>query len=303
MDTISKLLKRLALTRFSQFITSSPNFNPLQSAYRKHYSTETCLLKTVSDFYDSIDKGASNLVVCLDLSAAFDTVRHDTLLNRLHRTFGISGSMLAWFDSYLADRKQFVSVSGCKSSSLPLAHGVPQGSVLGPLLFSIYTAPVSHLIASFGLRHQQYADDTLLYVALDHSNYTQAMVRLQECLNALRLWFAQNNLVINPEKSEASLFSTRQRLTQLHSLGLTSVSVAGHSIPITGKIKTLGVTLDSALTFRDHIRSVAQSSFFHIRAIKHIRHLISDTDANSLLPVLYSQNLTTPTHYCSKRHR
>src|SRR6201996_9618741 len=117
------------------------------------------------------------------------------------------------------------------------------------------------------------------------------MVRLQECLNALRLWFAQNNLVINPEKSEASLFSTRQRLTQLHSLGLTSVSVAGHSIPITGKIKTLGVTLDSPLTFRDHIRSVAQSSIFHIRTIKHIRHLISDTDAKQLTTSLVQSKL------------
>jgi len=198
------------LSRLSPHLQSSINFNSFQSAYRKKHSTETTLLKTLSDIYSDIDSGSSTLAVSLDLSAAFDTVCHSTLLHRLQTSFGISDTTLSWLKSYLSDRTQFVSVDGNNSSPLPLSSGVPQGSVLGPLLFSVYTSPVSKLITSFGLKHQQYADDTLIFGLISSSSYQSSLQNIENCLSSLCMWFNHNGLSVNPSKSDAILFSTQQ---------------------------------------------------------------------------------------------
>src|ERR1700761_7740110 len=123
---------------------------PLQSAYRKQHSTETSLAQTLSDIYKATDSGSSTLLVALDLSAAFDTVPQDNLLQHLHHSFGITDNVLNWVKSYLSSRTQYVSLSGHNSQTVPFLSGVPQGPALGPLLFTSYTSPVSRLVASFG---------------------------------------------------------------------------------------------------------------------------------------------------------
>jgi hypothetical protein len=291
LNTISKMLERLALARLSPLIVSSPNFNHLQSAYRKFHSTETCLLKTLSDVYSSIDGGASALIVSLDLSAAFDTICHTTLIRRLEAMFGISGNMTNWISSYLSGRTQNVFLGGHLSTQSILAVGVPQGSVLGPLLFTSYIAPVASLVSTFGLLHQQYADDTQVYLSVSKSDPHLAINNLQACLSSLRCWFAQNGLAINPVKSEAILVSTAQRAKQLTTSGLTSVSVAGAPVAISSKITTLGLTIDKSLTFSKHVQNVSRSCMFHIRALKHIRHLLSQNDANTLATCLINSKL------------
>ena len=109
-----------------------------QSAYKKHHSTETALLKVKNDLLMNMDNQHVTLLVLLDLSAAFDTVSHDILPDRLNTRFGMSGTALLWLQSYLADRSQRVSINGVLSDRFELRHGVPQGSCLGPLLFSLY---------------------------------------------------------------------------------------------------------------------------------------------------------------------
>jgi len=282
LHTLSKILERLALSRLQPFILSSTNFNVFQSAYRKFHSTETSLNKTLSDIYQSIDNGSSTLLVSLDLSAAFDTIPLDILIQRLQHSFGITGLALGWITSYLSSRSQYVCLSGHRSPTLPLLFGVPQGSVLGPLLFSTFISPVSTLVSSFGLQHQQFADDTQIYVSLDKVNPTSSQSRLESCLSALCSWFSQNGLCINPSKSESIMFSTTQGLQRLKSSGLTSVSVSDAKIPISNKITTLGVILDSSLTLSQHTQYLVKSCNFHIRALKHIRHILTTEDALTL---------------------
>ena len=291
LNTISKIIERLALVRLSPSIVHSPNFNELQSAYRKLHSTETCTLKTLSDIYQTIDSGSAALAVSLDLSAAFDTVCHKTLLSRLENMFGLSGTVLNWVTSYLSDRSQFVTVDGHKSPVAQLTTGVPQGSVLGPLLFTSFTSPVSQLISSFNLSHQQYADDTQVYVSLSKTDPTASISLLQDCLMALRCWYAQNDLTINPSKSDAILLATAQRTKTLASQGLLEVSVAGCPVPLTNSLTTLGITLDSSLTLSKHVKTVACSSMFHVRALKHIRPLLSQQDSNTLASCLIQSKL------------
>ena len=291
LNTISKILERLALARLSPFILASSNFNPLQSAYRKKHSTETCIIKTLSDVYKSIEAGTSTLAVSLDLSAAFDTVCHSTLLTRLENSFGISGVVLKWISSYISDRSQFISAEDHKSSTHSLTFGVPQGSVLGPLLFTTYTSPTSHLVSSFGLSQQQYADDTIIYLSLSKLNPHCSISILENCLSALRLWFAQNSLTINPSKSVSTVFSTAQRIKKLNTTGIKTVSVAGSSIQIENDSTTLGVIFDSTLSFNKHVKQTVRSSNYHLRALRHIRHILTDDNAKTIGAALVHSKL------------
>ena len=282
LNSISKILERLVLVQLSPLIVSSPNFDSLQSAYRKSYSTETALLKSLSDIYSFIDTGSSVLAVSLDLSAAFDTDPHSTLILRLEHTFGISGLALSWLTSYLSNRSQTVCAGGASSSLTSLQCGVPQGSVLGPLLFTAFISPMAHLLSSFGLSHQQYADDSLIYLDLPLNNFTPAVHKIESGLFSLCMWLAKNGLAVNPSKSDAILFSTRQRLAKLASAGLSTVTVCDSTIAISDSITLLGIILDSTLSFDKHCRSVFRTSLYHLRSIKHIRHLLSPDDAKTL---------------------
>ena len=137
----------------------------LQSAYKEHHSTESALLKVKNDILMNMDAQKVTLLVLLDLSAAFDTVRYDFLLDRLRTAIGVSGKALEWFTSYLSGRSQQVAVNGGLPSSFPLKQGVPQGSCLGPVLFTIYTSKMFEIVEKHLPSVHCYADDTQLYVA------------------------------------------------------------------------------------------------------------------------------------------
>ena len=138
----------------------------MQSAYGKFHSNKTALLKLFNDDACSIDVGEEVALVLLDLSSAFDTIDHICLINRLERRFGISAKVLAWIELYFTQREQVVSINGASSKSYPMKWGVPQGSVLGTLLFIRYISPIENIIDSHGLYGHIYADDTQIYICL-----------------------------------------------------------------------------------------------------------------------------------------
>ena len=247
LNNISKILERLFFLRFYPHVSASPNFDPMQSAYRKSHSTETALNHTFDRIYRSADQSQPTLLVSLDLSAAFDTIDHNILLSRLSTSFGVSGTALAWLSSYLNNRSQIVRI-GSASSDPSICHsGVPQGSVLGPLLFSLFISPIGQLVSDFGISHQQYADDAQLYIALKSSGTASAIERLESCLTSLHCWLCHNGLCLNPEKSEAIIFGTHQRLRTFPVI--SSVNVAGTPIKLSGEITSLGVVMDSRSYF------------------------------------------------------
>ena len=144
------------------------------------------------------------------LSSAFDTVDHAILLNRLESLFGISETVLSWFKSYLSDRKQYVSVDGVSSSDYELKYGVPQGSCLGPLLFTLYTSPLFKLIKEHLPNIHCYADDTQLYLSFkpeSQASERSALGEIEACVSDIRDWFLANKLFINESKTEFQKFS------------------------------------------------------------------------------------------------
>ena len=150
-SSVSKVIERLVLARLRPHLLASPSFARLQSAYRRGHSTETVLLHVMNSVYAAADEKKATVLVGLDLSAAFDTINHDVLISRLESQFGVDSGASSWLRLYLTDRRQFVKLGDHSSTVTQCASGVPQGSVLRPLLFTAYVSPVGELIESHGV--------------------------------------------------------------------------------------------------------------------------------------------------------
>ena len=157
-----------------------------------------------NDLLLTLDTGENAILVLLDLSAAFDTVDHPTLLARLHQWVGIRGSALQWFSSYLSHRSFSVSIGQHSSSSAPLSCGVPQGSILGPILFSLYMLPLGNIIRKYNLSFHFFADDSQLYLPLRSRDCLQTLL---ECLKEINDWMGDNFLQLNNSIWEVIIFN------------------------------------------------------------------------------------------------
>jgi hypothetical protein len=290
LNTISKVIERLCLARLLPHVASTGRFNPLQSAYRKHHSTETALLKILDDLYRIIDDRRSAVLVGLDLSAAFDTIEHDILIKRLETVFGVTGAALRWIGTYLGEREQYVVAGGERSGTSRCEYGVPQGSVLGPFLFSVYVSPIADVISSHGVQFHQYADDTQLYIAVKSESDVK---KLEECTIAVKNWFTMNGMLLNPDKSEVLLVARRANAEKF-ACG-AGVCVAGSNIAYSVQLKSLGVTLDKNLSFDQHVGNIVKASNFNIRALRHIRPMLDKTVANTVACSIVSTRLD----YCN----
>ena len=198
LSFISKILEKIVANRLQAHIKNNHLSNPLQSAYSKHHSTESALLKVHNDIIISMDKGEVTALTLLDLSAAFDTIDHTTLTDRLSDWYGISGQAQTWFSSYLQNRHQSVKIEDTFSDKVTLSFGVSQGSVLGPALFTLYTTPLSAIISSFDISFHLYADDTQIHMSLLVSNAKESLEKLQHCLMGVSAWMTGSKLKLNP---------------------------------------------------------------------------------------------------------
>src|SRR5688572_28900332 len=229
----------------------------------------------------------------LDLSAAFDTIDHNILLERLSAWFGIRGSGLSWFTSYLKNRTLSVKVHEFSSLPSELRYCVPQGSVLGPILFNLYTTPLSSLISSHSLDHDMYADDTQMYTCFTPNSYSGAVSCLQQTFHAISAWMSANFLSLNPSKTDFMLFGTPQRLLKLNDPCLSISS--DNSITPASTLKNLGVVFDEHLSFHEHITKVSQACFFHIRDLRRIRPFLTLATAATIGSALVQSKL----NYCN----
>ena len=258
LNTISKIIERLVLTRLVQHVSLSPNFDSFQSAYKRHHSTETALLKLTDDIFARFDDHQCTILVALDQSAAFDCIDHSTLIRRLHHSFGVTGTTLtlSWIRSYLECRSTYVRLKQTSSSVQPLESGVPQGSALGPLLFCLYIAPLSRVIRAHGISYHQYADDTQVYIAVSKSDLLVKLNLLEKCTASIHSWLQMNGLQLNPNKSEVIQFTGGRRRNRVEYV--TFFQIKNAAIKPLSTIKSLGVTLDTKLSFEEHVTNVCR---------------------------------------------
>jgi hypothetical protein len=263
----------------------------MQSAYRKHHSTETAVLNVLSDVYAAADVKQVTLLCLLDLSAAFDTVDHDILIRRL-RHYGLHDNDLQWFRSYLTDRSQSVWYNGQMSSSVIIRFSVPQGSVLGPNLFVLYAAPVFAIARSFGFLVHGYADDLQLYDHVDLDACESVVTRLSACVEAILAWMASNRLRLNPTKTEVIWLGAPRYVRQCPTGPLLVANV--HITPST-QVRDLGVMVDSELSLVPHVNHVTSVCYYHIRQLRVLRRSLSTDAVHSLVRALIHSRLD----YCN----
>ena len=289
---MSKVLEKLVVKRLENHMCTNNLYDPLQSAYRSQHSTETAILKIHNDIIEGLDAGKCTVLSSLDLSAAFDTVDHTICIRRLSHLYGVDGTVLQWFESFLSNRDNKVCVNDVFSLSRDANCGVPQGSVLGARLYTMYVYPLTTIIRRHGLQYHTYADDTQIYLQCDnhHDAINAAIIRLQNCILEVIKWMTSNALKINEEKTEFIIFNS----TNIPSTSYT-LQIGDNSIPMSGQVKILGVTLDSTMTLDCQIAATCRSSYMHIRRINTIRQYLTNDAVKTLTQSLVTSRLD----YCN----
>ena len=197
----------------------------------------------------AVDKRKAVLLLMHDLSAAFDTVDHDILINRLKIRLGIGGRALKWFQSYLTNRKFSVRIKEKSSKFVNLNCGVPQGSVLGPILFTVYTLPLGDIIRKHDVPFHLYADDSQKYAIFELEGYARTVSKIETLVSDIRAWYSNNMLKCNDPKTEMMIISSK--FTPV--CDTLPVKVGDVSISAASKIRNLGVIMDKHLSMDDHI--------------------------------------------------
>ena len=210
---LSKILEKIVTRQLNQHLQINGILEPFQSAYRQSHSCETALLRVQNDIVLAVSEKKVVLLVLLDLTAAFDTVNHKTLLQILER-LGVRGTTLHWFTSYLHDRSQSVKIGGASSEPKHLSCGVPQGSVLGPILFTLYTSSLGTLIRRHLPGYHFYADDTQLYVSAEPQDLPHVIHQMERCIAEVTSWLCCHELKVNELKTEFMLICSKQ--TRVH---------------------------------------------------------------------------------------
>ena len=262
-----------------------------QSAYRRYHSTETALLRVNNDLLRAVDKHQEAVLVLLDLSSAFDTIDHETLIQRLRTRYGISDTVLSWFTSYLSERVQAVSICKNLSDAHPLRYGVPQGSVIGPILFTLYSAALQDIIMAHELDCIMYADDTQLYVLFHPSDKTIALQKLQQCVDDIKTWSVLNKLKFNDSKTEVLCFASRF----ISSDPVQTVTIGTSSVSPSVVARNLGVAFDNDLKLTQHVIKICQSAAVAVYRIGQIRKYLDLKTTERLIHAFVTSRLD----YCN----
>ena len=291
---LSKLVERVVLVRLQQHMDAINYKNSTQFGYKKFHGTETLLVKLINDILVGIDSRSGVILVLLDLSSAFDTVNHNKLINILYSELNISGVALKWFKSYLKSRTQKVLIGDCLSDPVELSFGVPQGSVLGPILFNIYISSISTVFTTAGFNTLSYADDNSGYCTFSMSSASELFEELVPgLLTDISNWMEQYFLKINTDKTKVIIFGSRSFHSSLEYSSITLLNE--EIISITEEVKYLGVYLDNRLTMKRHINKITSRCYMTLRAINGVRSFLSQHQCE----VLINACVTSRIDYCN----
>ena len=276
LSCFSKLLEKLMYNRLISYIEVNKILSKHQYGFRKNRSTELAIIELVDKITKGIDQGKYTLGIFLDLSKAFDTIHHRILIKKLEH-YGIRGICLKWFENYLENRKQVVKYNKIKSDEMTIKSGVPQGSILGPLLFLLYINDIQNCsnIISIIL----FADDTNVFYS--HTSIEKLNEIMQTEINKISDWLNANILSINTTKTKCILFRSRKKKQKQN----ITITINDNVIKQVKKTTFLGVVIDECLTWKEHINLITKKMIKASSIISRIRHF---TNLNALKLIYYS---------------
>ena len=287
---IDKIIQRNVAQQLFQHMTDNDLHISYQSAYKPNHSCETVLLSLINDILLNLDKGLCCVFVLLDNSAAFDLVDHDELISDMENDIGVHGTALEWFRSFLSGRTQATCVNGSISETCNMKYGVPQGSVLGPVLFNIYVRNFIKFVNEAGFTVHGYADDhqitTTFCVEFQYSALCDALPKL---LNIISQWMGARFLKLNPSKTKLLIFSPQNVRNNIH---IDKVYLDnGMFLDVTDKELSLGITIDSTLSFSPQIDSIIRQSYRSISDLNRIKRYLTLSDIRSLVQAVITSKI------------
>ena len=284
LPSFSKILEKVVYKRLYSYFQHHELFYKAQYGFRKNFSTELALLDFKNKIIQQIHKKKQNLGIFLDLSKAFDTLQHDILLNKI-KHYGIRGIPYNWFKSYLSDRRQYVNFQNYNSEERNIGCGVPQGSILGPLLFLIYMNDL-HNISNDGT-FILFADDTnIIYT---ENNLNTLETKANNDLKKVGNWFNVNKLSINTEKTKFILFQTKAR----EQPSTISLVLNNMQIKQTFDIKFLGITVQWNFSWDIHLNKIANK----VSQINSVLSRIKKTLPKNILEIIYKSLIEPHLNY------
>ena len=280
LPSLSKVFEKVVCKQICSYFAQNHLFNPNQYGFRKHHSTEYALLELTDRIISYMDQGFTPLTIFLDLSKAFDTLDHEILLHKLNY-YGIHNTSLNWFRSYLLNRKQYVDFDNFNSDTCLISTGVPQGSILGPILFNIYINDIINITKKCHII--QYADDTSLIYPMNDKNARQS---LEMELEYLFEWLTLNKLSLNISKTKYMLFSTREK-----NVTYPIVTINKQIIENVSEFNFLGVKLDENMTWNSHTNQIANKINRNIAIMHKLKHILPTFTMKTLYESLISSHL------------
>uniref|UniRef100_A0A8C6MHV2 Reverse transcriptase domain-containing protein n=1 Tax=Nothobranchius furzeri TaxID=105023 RepID=A0A8C6MHV2_NOTFU len=253
---ISKIIERAVFIQLTSILQEWEIGELFQSGFEPFHSTESALLKVLDDILLANDSGDAVVLLLLDLTSAFDTIDHSILINRLERSVGFTGQALQWIRSYLTGRSFCVRLGDCSSDLAELPWGVPQGSILTPLLFSLYLLPLGELVRKHDVSFHLYANDCQVIFPIRRGGLCTVQPLL-DCLEDIKLWLAQNFLCFNEHKTEVILFTPPKTLGGAQGLDFSPLALHQKAV-----VTNLGVKLDAELRFDAQVNGIVRSCFF-----------------------------------------
>ena len=272
---------KLVLSQVSSYLNSLNLYNTCQSACRPSHNTETVHMKVANDLFLSLNKGNISVLTLPDFSSAFHTIDHSILVHCLHTDLGFTDTVLQWFSPCLTDRTHYVSVSNHCSAFAPVRSDVPLGSVLGPILITMYVKPLPAIIDSHSTIHHLFADDQQLQMFAPADSISELLHSIQSCISDVIAWTTTNMLKLNDNKTELMLV-TSKRTRHLHSLP-TSITIGNAQNPFKQSVNNLGFTLDCQLSMNAHVSNIARTCCFELRRLASIPIFLTSTATATLV--------------------